>query len=81
MSRKKKIQSSPPPSSGGSGGMSEGNPVSGKDPSLMPSQEAILSKQVLVSPKGNRYLIVRTNEKDPYDPPQNHEEATDSKGR
>jgi hypothetical protein len=35
----------------------------------LPDPESIVSERILVSPKGRRYRILRTTEKDPYDPP------------
>jgi hypothetical protein len=37
----------------------------------LPDPGAIVSETVLVSPKGRRYRILRTDEKDAYDPPEN----------
>jgi hypothetical protein len=35
----------------------------------LPDKETVVSERTLVSPKGKRYRIIRTTEKDPYDPP------------
>jgi len=46
------------------------NPLSseGARPGL-PDPSSVLAETVLVSPKGQRYRILRTDEKDAYDPP------------
>ena len=35
----------------------------------LPDPKTVISERVLVSPKGRQYRILRTTEKDPYDPP------------
>jgi hypothetical protein len=35
----------------------------------LPDERTVISEQMFVSPKGKRYRIIRTTEKDPYDPP------------
>jgi hypothetical protein len=45
-------------------------PQSGKTPNPgLPDPESVVSERVFVSPKGRRYRVLRTTEKDPYDPP------------
>ena len=50
-------------------------PVKGKaekspeTPAGMPGPESIVSEETFVSPKGRTYVIRKTNETDPYDPP------------
>jgi hypothetical protein len=34
----------------------------------LPDKERVISERTLVSPKGKRYRIIRTSERDPYDP-------------
>ena len=34
----------------------------------MPRQSSIVSKETFLSPKGNQYQIIHTNQKDSYDP-------------
>jgi hypothetical protein len=36
---------------------------------VMPREETIVATTTVTSPKGKTYLIVRTNQRDPYDPP------------
>jgi hypothetical protein len=35
----------------------------------LPDKETVVSERTFTSPKGKRYRIIRTTEKDPYDPP------------
>ena len=35
----------------------------------MPRTESIVSEEPFTSPKGREYIITKTNETDPYDPP------------
>jgi hypothetical protein len=44
------------------------SPPSTPNPGL-PDKETIVSERTFTSPKGKRYRIIRTTEKDPYDPP------------
>ena len=45
-------------------------PRRGKVPNPgLPDPESVVSERVFISPKGRRYRILRTTEKDPYDPP------------
>ena len=37
----------------------------------LPDPKTVVSERTLVSPKGTRFRIIRTTEKDPYDPPDN----------
>jgi hypothetical protein len=43
----------------------------------LPDPESIVSERIFISPKGRRYRILRTTEKDPYDPPDDQ----DKKGK
>jgi hypothetical protein len=54
-------------------------PQPGKPPNPgLPNPESVVSEQVFISPKGRRYRILRTTEKDPYDPP---DEPKDDQGK
>jgi hypothetical protein len=35
----------------------------------LPDPATVISERTFTSPKGKRYRIIRTTEKDPYDPP------------
>jgi hypothetical protein len=35
----------------------------------LPDPKTVVSERTLISPKGTRFRIIRTTEKDPYDPP------------
>jgi hypothetical protein len=35
----------------------------------LPDKETVISERTLTSPKGTRYRIITTTERDPYDPP------------
>ena len=37
----------------------------------LPDKETIISERTFVSPKGTRFRIIKTTQKDPYDPPDN----------
>lgn len=54
----------------GGSGEKKGNkkPEPSRAPRL-PNKDAIISERTFTSPKGKRYRIIRTTEKDPYDPP------------
>ena len=41
----------------------------------LPDPATVVSERTFTSPKGKRYRIIKTTEKDPYDPPDD-----DSKG-
>jgi hypothetical protein len=43
----------------------------------LPDKSSIVSVKTLVSPKGNRYRIIETDEADAYDPP----DGTDKKSK
>jgi hypothetical protein len=34
----------------------------------LPDPETVVSERIFISPKGRRYRILRTTERDPYDP-------------
>ncbi len=51
-------------------GISGEKPKSGEAPNPgLPDPKSVVSERIFVSPKGRRYRILRTTEKDPYDPP------------
>jgi hypothetical protein len=35
----------------------------------LPDKATVISERTFTSPKGKRYRVIRTTEKDPYDPP------------
>jgi hypothetical protein len=37
----------------------------------LPDPKTVVSERTLVSPKGTRFRVLRTTEKDPYDPDDN----------
>jgi hypothetical protein len=39
----------------------------------LPAAGSVLSTKTFTSPKGNRYRILKTDEKDPYDDPEDRE--------
>lgn len=39
----------------------------GPEPKLIPSPDSIIESSVIVSPKGQIYKVLRTNQVDPYD--------------
>jgi hypothetical protein len=41
--------------------------------------ESVVSERVFISPKGRRFRILRTTEKDPYDPPD--DQGKDEQGK
>jgi hypothetical protein len=43
-------------------------PGKARNPGL-PDPESVVSERIFISPKGRRYRILRTTDKDPYDPP------------
>jgi hypothetical protein len=45
-----------------------------RNPAL-PDKETVVSERTLTSPKGKRYRIIRTTQKDPYDPPDGNDES------
>ena len=50
--------------------MSSKAPPPGEAPNPgLPDPESVISERVFISPKGRRYRILRTTDKDPYDPP------------
>ena len=44
----------------------------------LPDPKSVVSERVLISPKGRRFRILRTTEKDPYDPPD--DQGKDERG-
>lgn len=44
----------------------------------LPDKETVISERTFVSPKGKRYRIIRTTEKDPYDPPDDEKKGGNS---
>jgi hypothetical protein len=45
-------------------------PENSGDPSSLPDPETVIAEMEFTSPKGHRYRILRTTQKDPYDPPE-----------
>ncbi len=41
----------------------------------LPSKETVISERTFTSPKGKHYRIIRTTEKDPYDPPDSEDKS------
>jgi hypothetical protein len=41
----------------------------------LPDEQTVVSERTFTSPKGKRYRIIRTTEKDPYDPPDDDKGA------
>jgi hypothetical protein len=39
----------------------------------LPDPETVVSERVFTSPKGRRYRILRTTDRDPYDPPEDEQ--------
>jgi hypothetical protein len=39
----------------------------------LPNPATVVSERMFTSPKGRRYRIIKTNEKDPYDPPNDED--------
>jgi hypothetical protein len=64
----------------GSGGGGEGSPRA--DPRKprpgLPNEESVVSEKTFTSPKGKRYRIIKTTEKDAYDKPDDTEKKRDS---
>ena len=50
------------------GGAEGGGTARPTNPGL-PDPKTVVSERTVISPKGGRYRIIRTNEKDAYDPP------------
>ena len=46
----------------------------GRNPGL-PDKETVIGERTFVSPKGKRYRIIKTTERDPYDPPEAKDES------
>jgi hypothetical protein len=42
----------------------------------LPNKETIIAERPFTSPKGKRYRIIKTTEKDPYDPPDDQEKGS-----
>jgi len=47
---------------------------SGPNPGL-PDKATVVSEREFTSPKGKRYRIIRTTERDPYDPPDDDDKG------
>ena len=39
----------------------------------LPDPKSVVSERVVISPKGRRFRILRTTDKDPYDPPDDQD--------
>lgn len=39
----------------------------------LPDKDTVISERLFTSPKGKRYRIIKTTEKDPYDPPDDND--------
>jgi hypothetical protein len=39
----------------------------------LPDPKSVVSERVFISPKGRRFRILRTTDKDPYDPPDDQD--------
>jgi hypothetical protein len=42
----------------------------------LPDPATVVSERMFTSPKGRRYRIIKTNEKDPYDPPDDENKGS-----
>jgi hypothetical protein len=51
-----------------------GKPAETPNPGL-PDKDTVISERTFTSPKGRRYRILRTTEKDPYDPPDDESKS------
>jgi len=60
-------------------GPQESGETSGPANPGLPDKETIVSERTFISPKGKRYRIIRTTEKDPYDPPDDASKDNSSK--
>ena len=47
-------------------------PGEARNPGL-PDPKSVVSERVVISPKGRRFRILRTTDKDPYDPPDDQD--------
>jgi hypothetical protein len=47
----------------------------------LPDPKSVVYERVFISPKGRRYRILRTTDKDPYDPPDDQDAHQDNKHR
>jgi hypothetical protein len=45
----------------------------------LPDPKSVVSERVFISPKGRRYRILRTTDKDPYDPPDDQDADQEKK--
>jgi hypothetical protein len=60
--------------------ISRKTPQAGKTPNpALPDPESVVSEREFISPKGRRYRILRTTDKDPYDPPDDPAENQQGK--
>jgi hypothetical protein len=54
--------------------ISEQTPRPGEAPNPgLPDPKSVVSERIFISPKGRRYRILRTTEKDSYDPPDDQD--------
>jgi hypothetical protein len=58
------------------GGKRQERPKPAKTPNPgLPDKDTVISERTFTSPKGRRYRIIRTTEKDPYDPPDDENKS------
>jgi hypothetical protein len=58
------------------GGKGQKRPTPSKAPNPgLPDKGTVISERTLTSPKGKRYRIIRTTERDPYDPPDDENKS------
>lgn len=53
-------------------------PGAASNPGL-PDPKSVASERVMISPKGRRYRILKTTDKDPYDPPDDQDADQNTK--
>jgi hypothetical protein len=41
----------------------------------LPDKDTVISEREFTSPKGKRYRIIKTTERDPYDPPDDDDKS------
>ena len=47
----------------------------------LPDPKSVVSERIIISPKGRRYRILRTTDKDPYDPPDDQDQDNKHQGK
>jgi hypothetical protein len=61
---------------GGGGKKTDEKPTPPKaPPHRLPAREAVVCERTFISPKGKRYRVLRTTEKDAYDPPDDEDKS------